>query len=281
MTTESAIKPPTAADYLHLEPLPEPPREPDMQQHEKLFAFDGILKPHFSGHDDVLISGEGYLLPSTGVGIAGNFAPDGCFARGVRDPDAIVERNGYVISEVGKPPDLVLEVASRSTGRRDYTIKRRRYAELGVTEYWRFDHTGGRFHDAPLAGDTLVNGRYEPLPIHYEPDGLIWGHSPVLGLDFCWDEGDLRFRDPATGKFLPTPEELKAERDDAVAERDDAVVWRDVAEAQRDYAQSERDAAEAQRDDAQAERDDAQARAQAAEAERDALREQLRRLQEE
>ena len=76
------------------------------------------------------------------------------------DPKAIVARNGYVISEVGKPPDFVLEVASRSTGRRDYTVKRDGYAGYGVREYWRFDHTGGRFHDAALAGDVLVDGRY-------------------------------------------------------------------------------------------------------------------------
>ena len=79
------------------------------------------------------------------------------------NPDAIVARNGYVISEVGQPPDFVLEVASRSTGQRDYTVKRAGYAGFGVREYWRFDHTGGRYHDAPLAGDRLVDGEYEPL----------------------------------------------------------------------------------------------------------------------
>ena len=59
------------------------------------------------------------------------------------DPAAIFARNGYVISEVGKPPDFVLEVASESTGRRDYTHKRAIYAEYGVAEYWRFDRSGG------------------------------------------------------------------------------------------------------------------------------------------
>ena len=63
--------------------------------------------------------------------------------------------NGYVIEEVGKPPDLVMEVASASTGRNDYTEKRITYADLAVPEYWRFDYTGGAYHDAPLAGDRL------------------------------------------------------------------------------------------------------------------------------
>ena len=128
------------------------------------------------------------------------------------NPDAIVARNGYVISDVGKPPDFVLEVASRSTGRRDYTVKRAGYACYGVGEYWRFDHTGGRYHDAALAGDRLVNGVYEPIRINEEPDGVRWGHSPVLGLDLCWERGELRFYDPAAGEYLPSPAELQAQR---------------------------------------------------------------------
>ena len=32
------------------------------------------------------------------------------------DPEAYRENNGYIISEQGKPPDFVLEIASRSTG---------------------------------------------------------------------------------------------------------------------------------------------------------------------
>ena len=47
------------------------------------------------------------------------------------------------VDEVGKPPDLVLEVASESTGRRDYTFKRDGYEKMGVGEYWRFDPSGG------------------------------------------------------------------------------------------------------------------------------------------
>ena len=104
----------------------------------------------------------------------------------------------------------MLEVASHSTGRRDYTVKREGYAAYGVREYWRFDHTGGDFHDTALAGDTLVGDRYEPLDIHHDPDGLIWGHSPVLGLDICWENEQIRLRDPATGEFIPTPEEAAA-----------------------------------------------------------------------
>ena len=97
-------------------------------------------------------------------------------------------------------------------------MKREGYAGYGVQEYWRFDRTGGRFHNAPLAGDMLVDGLYRPLPIHEGADGLIWGHSAVLGLDLCWDDGEFRLRNPITGEFLPNPAELQVERDAALAE---------------------------------------------------------------
>ncbi len=39
---------------------------------------------------------------------------------------------------------------------------------------------------------------------------MIWGHSPVLGLDLCWDDGHLRVYDPVAGAYLPTSAELQA-----------------------------------------------------------------------
>ena len=144
----------------------------------------------------MLVCGGGYLRHEAG-NAAERLAPDCLVAFGV-NPDAIVARNGYVISEVGKPPDFVLEVASRSTGRRDYTVKRAGYARYGVGEYWRFDHTGGRYHDVALAGDRLVNEGYEPTRIEQR----CWA------LDLCWERGEsVRFYDPAAGEYLPSPAE--------------------------------------------------------------------------
>ena len=76
---------------------------------------------------------------------AGILVPDLLIAFGI-DRDAIVDQRGYAIDEWGQPPDFVLEVASNATGRNDYTTKRAGYAEYGVPEYWRFDHTGGRLY---------------------------------------------------------------------------------------------------------------------------------------
>ena len=148
---------------------------------------------------------------------ARELAPDFIFARQVSDPERVIRRNGYVISEVGKPPGLVLEVGSRSTGRRDFTVKREGYAALGIGEYWRFDPSGGDFHDRHIAGDTLIDGEYVPVEIVEESDGGRWGYSEVLGLELWWEEGTLRFRDPASGQFLPTPEEERVAREAAEA----------------------------------------------------------------
>ena len=76
------------------------------------------------------------------------------------DPELYYQSNGYVISEQGKPPDFVLEVASESTARRDLGSKRDDYAVFGIPEYWRFDETGEYYGDR-LAGERLVDGVYE------------------------------------------------------------------------------------------------------------------------
>ena len=89
-------------------------------------------------------------------------APDLLIAFNV-EPETYRENNGYIISEQGKPPDFVLEIASRSTGQHDVVDKRPAYAGLGIPEYWRFDETG-EFQGTRLAGDRLVDGRYEPVP---------------------------------------------------------------------------------------------------------------------
>ncbi len=270
MATRTALHSPVSGAYAHLEPLPDPPRIPDMQQYDRLVAFDSILRAHFAPRTDVLISGQGYLRHEAGND-AERLAPDCVVAFGV-NPAAIVARNGYVISEVGKPPDFVLEVASRSTGRRDYTVKRTGYASYGVQEYWRFDHTGGRYHDAALAGDRLVAGEYEPITINEEPDGVRWGHSPVLCLDLCWGDGELRVYDPVAGMYLPTTLESHAERVAAAARAAVAEGRHAAEQAARMTAEDRAAAAEGR---AAAER----AARLSVETELRRLREQLRRRQ--
>ena len=97
-----------------------------------------------------------------------------------------------------------MEIGSSSTGRRDITVKRDGYAALGIPEYWRFDDSGGRFHGAPLAGDRLVNGVYQPIPIEQLDGRTHQGYSPALNLNLRWEDGNLGWYDPATGRHIPT-----------------------------------------------------------------------------
>ena len=216
MTATTTLTPPPSDGYARLATLPDPPKPPDaMQQSPHIFRAYAILDAYLKHRPDMLVGARGYLCYDTRD--HSPWAQMDCVVAFGVDPDAIFARNGYVISEVGKPPDFVLEVASESTGRRDYTAKRAIYAEYGVAEYWRFDRTGGQYHDRPLSGDRLVNGRYEPLPLNTGADGVIRGYSPVLGLELHWDAGQLRFYDPTASDYLPDLAEATAQRDAAEA----------------------------------------------------------------
>ena len=131
------------------------------------------------------------------------------------DRDGFLRRNGYIISEQGKPPDFVLEIASRSTARIDVGQKRVDYALMGIPEYWRFDETG-EFHGARLAGDRLVEGRYQPIPLVELSEGVLEGYIEVLDLNIRWEDGHLGWYDPATGLHIPT---FDSERERAEIER--------------------------------------------------------------
>ena len=252
-----------------IEMLPDPPKNGDaMNQETTLSRFRETVRAHFGERPDLSVIGEGYLCRYTDDP-AGRVVPDCLVTFGVNS-DGIRARNGYVISDMGKSPDFALEVASESTGRADYTTKRRRYAELGIPEYWRFDETGGEYHDQPIAGDRLVDGRYRPIEIVSEPSGMLWGRSAVLRLDLCWDAGTLRLYDYIAGEYLRSQVEEKygrlAEREQRLAERERRLE----SEAQHRAELERRLEAEAQR---QAERE----QRLAAEAEIARLRERLMR----
>ena len=236
MTTQTTLAQPHSEDYSHIEPLPDPPREPDMVQRKSLSTIDGTLGPHFAAFNDVLLTGEIYVRIDEED--ARELAPDFIFARQVSDPERVIRRNGYVISEVGKPPDLVLEVGSRSTGRRDYTVKREGYAALGIREYWRFDPSGGEYHDRPLAGDTLIDGEYVPIEVIAESGGRHRGYSEILELELWWEEGKLRFRNPENGQFLLTPQELYERAEEEHADRMAAETRAGTAEARAGTAEA-------------------------------------------
>jgi len=52
MTTKSALS--HIYDYSHLEPLPDPPRNYDMQQLDSLLTAGAALQAHFANRSDVM-----------------------------------------------------------------------------------------------------------------------------------------------------------------------------------------------------------------------------------
>ena len=194
-----------------LEPFPDPPtRHPDeMSSHRHLDKRGAsyLLDWHFGNPDTTLIAAELYIASEPRSGVKGLRAPDLLIAFDV-DPDAYHRSNAYIISEQGKPPDFVLEVASRSTGRIDVRDKPADYAALGIPEYWRFDETG-EHHGQRLAGDRLVGDRYEPIEITERPDGGLEGYSEVLELYLRWEDGWLQWHDPETGRAIMNLAEMQ------------------------------------------------------------------------
>ena len=237
-------KPPPTQPAARRPPLPDPPRKGDMQEHAhfEMLGEGATLGLHFNAYprradSTTLIAGKGYLCRHRSDLQRPGLAPypDLLVAFDV-NPRAITSNNGYDISEIGKPPALALEIASSSTGKNDYIGKRPTYANLGVQEYWRFDHTGGQYHDVPLAGDRLTpEGVYQPIELHTEPDGVIWGYSEVLQLSLCWVPGEvearLRFWNPANESYIPDQEE---ERDGRIAAQERATVAETQAATERE-----------------------------------------------
>ena len=192
--------------------LPDPPeREPDDMTSAEQLSETGLHhhpKQFLSNPETTIVSGDKYITARRG---GDRKFPDLLVAFGV-DPVAYRDTNAYIISEQGKPPDLVLEIASQRTGHLDVGEKREFYQGLLIPEYWRFDATG-EFHGARLAGDRLVNGRYQPIDIAELAGGVLQGHSEVLNLDWRWDNGQLGCHDPATGLHIATFESERARAD--------------------------------------------------------------------
>jgi Uma2 family endonuclease len=114
-----------------------------------------------------------------------------------------MDRLNYLTWEEGKGPDVVIELTSKTTRREDVTTKFELYRDvLKVKEYFLFDP----FEDylsPSLQGFRLRAGAYQPI----RPKGGCLA-SGQLDLRLERDGQALRLWDPATGRRLPTPDEV-------------------------------------------------------------------------
>ncbi len=248
--------------------LPDiPQRNPDeMSQFDHLFKHGNShhLAIHLGNPETTLVEADRWVVPDAEFNKTRARYPDLLVAFGV-DPAAYEASNGYIVSEQGKPPDFVLEVASESTARRDLNEKRDYYAGIGVAEYWLFDRTG-EYYGSRLAGFRLEHGGYAAIDVGELPDGSLQGYSAALGLHLRAEGEELAFYDPATGRRILTYEDQQARADTAEVRADSEQAARLTAEAELSL---EREA-----------RATEQARADAAEAELAAERARVRELEE-
>ena len=200
-----------------------PPRD-DMMNPRYLHdpGHQPSLRRHLGSPDTTIVLSEVPISRNFPLGRIGIRRPDLLIAFNVRRAH-ILAQEGYAISEQGKPPDFVLEIASNTTSRRDETEKWQDYANFGITEYWLFDPDWGRRYTAGLIGWRLVNGRYRRIPIRRYGDNRHYGDSAVLGLQICWEHGQLRWYDPAAARYLDTFDSIADERDVVLLERDNAL----------------------------------------------------------
>ena len=172
-------------------------------------------------------------------------APDVFVVRGV----APGFRASYRIWEERRPPAFVLEVASRSTAKKDATKKKDLYERWGVREYWLYDPRGG-LHEPRLQGFVWVEGKYRGLPDRELASGGLAVSSWLLGLELRLEEGQLRLWDVETERYLATPDEDREGREVAEERAEQA---QERAAAAEDQAQAEAAARRAAEDQAQAE----------------------------
>ena len=138
-------------------------------------------------------------------------------------------RTSYKLWEEDRAPSVVIEVASKSTYRRDLEEKKDLYQSLGVAEYYVTDPMPPekRCLPEPLMAYWLNEaGEYVRQPLR---DGRIY--SPALGLELVHDGTTLRVFDPVQQAFIPTYEESRTAQQEAERAQQEAERARQAAEA--------------------------------------------------
>ncbi len=174
------------------------------------------LSQYLGNHDTTLVTGDRYVILGPDFDAGDSRYPDLLVAFDA-DPAAYRASNGYVISEQGKPPDFILEVASQHTASADRGVKKDYYERLRVSEYWLFD-SEGRFHGFTLRGYRLVDGRYEEIELSEIAPGVFQGYSAALNVLLRAEDGRLGWHDPATGEHIPTFQSERARAETAEAQ---------------------------------------------------------------
>jgi Uma2 family endonuclease len=209
-------------------PLGETPLHRD-----NLLTAVKTLERHFADEPLVYVSGNMFVYYEKG-NRRKHVSPDVFVAVGV--PKYLPNnkrRKAYFVWKEPHGPDIVIELTSESTREEDLDDKMSIYQnEMPVPEYFLFDPEG-EYLDPPLQGHRLHQGKYARID-------MVEGRLPsdVLDLHLERDGEWLRFYSPATGLWLPTPEEREAELE---AEREQLAMELRNSEKERERLRRELD----------------------------------------
>jgi hypothetical protein len=238
----------------------------EMMQHETIRHFTNCVGDWMNARGETYLIGNNLPVRPYSDNLHISLAPDLFFGY-VDDITPFLMETGYNIWQVGKPPDLVLEVASRTTYQKDVNEKPAIYASMGIPEYWMFDPTGGELYGQALIGYKLVDGVYVPIEMTPNEHGILSGYSEVWGMRLCGMErrqreevlrrqphfvfyeeaypAELLLQYPDTGLYVLNGMGVSAQYRMSIAEREVAettIAERDATIAERNTEIAERDA---------------------------------------
>ena len=224
---------PTETADLYPESDGKPMAETERHFRELLKNFNR-LENHFAHLPDVYVLGDMMMYYEEG-NPRKSISPDIFVAFGIGKK----ERRIYKIWEEGKPPDFVLEFASKGTYRTDLTRKAQLYAEIGIREYFVYD-VDRQYLPTPLLGFRLMGDAYVEIP------ALANGGIPsvTLGLEFHVLEDSLGIYDPESEEWLKTSDERAEDAEERANQEADA---RQKAEAEIARLQEELERLKARR----------------------------------
>ena len=156
------------------------------------------LETFYAAQNDVYVSGNLLIYDIPGK-TSRSISPDIMVVFGIEKK----RRRTYKVWEEGKAPDFVMEVSSKWTYRNDLTKKKKRYAHIGVKEYFLFDPERAYLPEALIGFRLTDDGEYEPIPITNN-NGKI---SNVLGIEFRIQDDDIELHNLSTGEVLQTAAE--------------------------------------------------------------------------
>jgi Uma2 family endonuclease len=227
------------------------------------------LEAYFAADPMTYVSGNILLFYEEGNRRM-HVSPDTLVTKGIEKKTRLY----YLLWEEGKPPDVAIEITSKTTKKEDLQRKFDLYRDvIKVPEYFLFDSSED-YLTPSLQGYHLVDGEYVPIaPV----EGRLPSNELGLSLERVGEK--LRFWNPQTSTRLLTPRELQwatqAIADQAMeqSKRDTAArLSAEAAKLESDAARLKSDAARMAAEAAKLESDAARQDAEKAKLESDAAR---------